>query len=185
MKINGNRKITKGYRFKDDNPINNEVKIDVDTRIDQPDKYFNVTIPNLRVKKKREYIKGGRGGKIKGFNFYLRNERITKKQRKTLLIESENFESPLDIKFHKPNPHSPPHPFYHGFDLDPSLSDEELMEEWNEIYDRYGYCYPQFKDQWEREQTRGFNKHFKENKCRDKDKSNIKGEYRIDCVNAN
>ena len=95
-----------------------------------------------------------------------------------MLIESENFESPLDIKFHKPNPHSPPHPFYHGFALDPSLCDEELMEEWNEMYDMYGYCFPQVRDQWEREHIREYNKRIKGNQCKVGDESCIKDEDR-------
>ena len=123
-------------------------------------------------KKKREYIKGGRGGKIKGFNFYLKNERLTKKQRQTLISQCQNYERPIEI-----NPcNCCPEELFYGFELDPSWNDIELMGIWNEMYDSCGNYFPQFKDQWEREQTRGFNKHFKENKCRDKDKSNIKDE---------
>ena len=38
-------------------------------------KYFGVTVPD----QKREYVKGGRNGKFKGFNFYIQsNGKITK-----------------------------------------------------------------------------------------------------------
>ena len=111
----------------------------------------------------------GRGGKIKGFNWYLKDERLSKRQRQTLIRVSEIYDGALIDFFGRDIGTS-------GFDLDSQLANEEFIEYWNETYDRYGYLFPQFKDQWERERTRGFNKHFKENKCKDVDKSNIKDE---------
>jgi len=35
--------------------------------------------------------------------------------------------------------------------LDPSLSDMELMEIWNLIYDKHGCRIPDFREKWERE----------------------------------
>lgn len=37
--------------------------------------------------------------------------------------------------------------------LDPSLTDLEIVETWNNIYDKYGYRFDGLKDRWERENT--------------------------------
>ena len=51
-------------------------------------------------------------------------------------------------------------------ELDNSLTDLELKDIWNEMYDNYGYLMSDFKDQWEKEQLKGNNqtsfKHSKE-----------------------
>ena len=38
-----------------------------------------------------------------------------------------------------------------GYELDPSLTDMELLGLWNEFFDAYGMRYPQFEDQWFKE----------------------------------
>ena len=122
-------------------------------------------------KKKREYVKGGRGGKIKGFKWYLKDEHLSKRQRQTLIRVSEIYDGTL-IDFSGRDIGTS------GFDLDSQLANEEFIEYWNETYDRYGYLFPQFKDQWERENIRGYNKYIKENKCKVRDESSITDEDR-------
>ena len=36
-------------------------------------------------------------------------------------------------------------------ELDSSLSDYELLEQWNTIYDEYGYLMSEFSEKWEKE----------------------------------
>ena len=36
-------------------------------------------------------------------------------------------------------------------ELDPKLTDWELMDIFNDLYDKYGYLIPQFKEKWEKE----------------------------------
>ena len=38
-----------------------------------------------------------------------------------------------------------------GSELDPSLTDIELLNQWNEFFDAHGMRYPEFKDQWFKE----------------------------------
>jgi hypothetical protein len=40
-------------------------------------------------------------------------------------------------------------------ELDGSLTDLELLDEWNSIYERYGYLIPNFKDKWEKKSLKG------------------------------
>lgn len=40
--------------------------------------------------------------------------------------------------------------------LDPILSDEELVEEWNRIYEQVGYRHPDLRDKWEKEYIRDY-----------------------------
>ncbi len=36
-------------------------------------------------------------------------------------------------------------------ELDSSLTDYELLEQWNKMYDEYGYLMSEFSEQWEKE----------------------------------
>lgn len=38
-----------------------------------------------------------------------------------------------------------------GTELDPSLSDIELVEEWNQFFDQYGMRFPEFEESWFKE----------------------------------
>jgi predicted nuclease with TOPRIM domain len=40
-------------------------------------------------------------------------------------------------------------------ELDPDLTDLELLEEWNHMYDNYGYLMSDFKEKWEKERLKG------------------------------
>ena len=42
-------------------------------------------------------------------------------------------------------------------ELDSSLSDWELKDIWNEMYNRYGYLMSEFKEQWHKEQLKDYN----------------------------
>jgi hypothetical protein len=87
--------------------------------------------------------------KFLGFNFYIQcNEKLSQKNRKILLKKSENYLSfiyhslsiSLDDKIKKGITN----------ELDGSLTDLELLDEWNSIYERYGYLIPEFKEKWEK-----------------------------------
>jgi hypothetical protein len=43
-------------------------------------------------------------------------------------------------------------------ELDKNLTDYELLEIWNPIYEEYGYLIPEFKDKWERSLLKGNSK---------------------------
>ena len=38
--------------------------------------------------------------------------------------------------------------------LDSSLTDLEIIEQWNNFFDQYGYRFPEFEDKWMREFAR-------------------------------
>ena len=103
-------------------------------------------IPN-----KKNYTKGGKYGKVKGFDFYVQpNEKLKPFQRRELLTKSEDFISRIineetmnGIKLDSIDKN-----IQH---LDSNNKDSELIEIWNNFYDKYGCRLPQFKDKWERE----------------------------------
>lgn len=86
---------------------------------------------------------GGRNGKIKGFNFYFQdNDKLRPFERRKLLSESEDMISNLiEGSIKKINV-----PF-----LDPSNTDMELMDTWNNLYENYGYQFDGLKDRWEKD----------------------------------
>lgn len=87
---------------------------------------------NLPLKDSRRYVRGGRNGKVKGFDFYP-NEKgeLTPKERKTLLQKSKNWMFPDE--------------------LDGSLTDIEIVDSWNEFYESNGHSITEFREKWERE----------------------------------
>lgn len=93
--------------------------------------------------------------KFKGFNFYIMsNDKLSKKNREKLLIESEihlgevinSLKGTQEDLIEK------------GVlsELDNSLSDIELLDQWNYMYDSYGYLMIDFKERWEKEQMKGY-----------------------------
>ncbi|MFD3292199.1 hypothetical protein SKC35_00725 [Aquirufa sp. KTFRIE-69F] len=87
--------------------------------------------------------------KFLGFDFYIQcNEKLSRKNRKTLLTKSENYlgsiyhtlSMSLEEKINKGISN----------ELDCSLTDLELLEEWNSMYERYGYLIPELKEKWEK-----------------------------------
>ena len=113
----------------------------------------NTPLP-LKVKPiKNINTKGGKFGKVKGFDYYLRSDNLFPKQRKTLLSKSEDYigqiiQEQSDLRG--------------GMDkidkdlecLDSSSNDLELVEIWNNFFDQHGFRFPEFEDKWMREFAR-------------------------------
>ena len=87
--------------------------------------------------------------KFLGFDFYIQcNEKLSRKNRETLLTKSESYLGSI----HHSLPMSLDEKINKGISngLDGSLTDLELLDEWNSMYERYGYLIPDFKDKWEK-----------------------------------
>lgn len=100
---------------------------------------------------KRKYTKGGKNGKVNGFNFYVQsNDRMKPFQRRELLNKSEEYISRILDEESKNGLRvdSIDKKIQH---LDSTLSDTELVQIWNSFYDEYGCRIPEFKEKWERE----------------------------------
>ena len=91
--------------------------------------------------------------KFKGFGFYLMgNEKLSKKNRETLLLKSEDYIGEV-IKSLNLSSHDL---MTSGIgELDPKLTDLELLGQWNHMYDTYGYLMGDFKEKWEKERLKG------------------------------
>ena len=86
--------------------------------------------------------------KFYGFNFYIQcNNKLSKRDRNTLLTNSKNF---LGLIYNSSSL-STEDKQRRGLvsELDSSLTDLELLEIWNPIYEEFGYMIPEFKDKWE------------------------------------
>jgi len=98
--------------------------------------------------------------KFQGFDFYIQcNEKLSRKNRETLLTKSENY---LGSIYHS-LPMSLDEKINKGISngLDGSSTDLELLDEWNSMYERYGYLIPDFKDKWEKKFLKGDTKSYK------------------------
>ena len=87
--------------------------------------------------------------KFLGFDFYIQcNEKLSRKNRQTLLTKSENYLSSI---YHS-LPISLEEKINRGIsnELDCGLTDLELLDEWNSMYERYGYLIPELKEKWEK-----------------------------------
>lgn len=87
--------------------------------------------------------------KFLGFDFYIQcNEKLSQKNRKILLEKSEDY---LGSIYYTLNI-STEEKINKGIsnELDCSLTDLELLEEWNSMYERYGYLIPELKEKWEK-----------------------------------
>ncbi len=114
---------------------------------------------NKKERKKYSVRNNGTSSKRKflGFNFYIQcNEKLSVKNRETLITKSENY---LSTIYHS-IPISLNEKIKKGItnELDKNLSDYELLEIWNPIYEEYGYLIPEFKDKWERSLLKGNSK---------------------------
>jgi hypothetical protein len=119
-------------------------------------KYIGDNIPlPLKIKPIQNInTKGGKFGKVKGFDIYLRGEKLFPKQRKTLLVQSENYIGVIvdeQINFRGGIEKIDLNNLTH---LDSSLTDLEIIEQWNNFFDQYGYRFPEFEDKWMREFAR-------------------------------
>lgn len=94
--------------------------------------------------------------KFRGYNFYIQcNEKLSKNNRKTLLrtssIHLSEVESQLRVSEERKLNEL-------VFELDPNLTDYELLDQWNMMYDNFGYLMSQFKKKWEDERIKSFKK---------------------------
>jgi len=88
--------------------------------------------------------------KFKGFNFYIQcNEKLKKSNRDRLLKESEVYLN--EVTSSLPQPIEEQIRMGVISELDSSLSDYELLEQWNKMYDEYGYLMSEFSEKWEKE----------------------------------
>jgi hypothetical protein len=53
-------------------------------------------------------------------------------------------------------------------ELDRSLNDYELLNIWNPLYENYGYLIPEFKEKWESDCLKGYEKFNKPSKSKSK-----------------
>lgn len=112
----------------------------------------NVPLPVREKKIKRSYVKGGIGGKVLGFNFYIqRNEKLLKKQRRILLEKGSDYISEVKNKYNN-------HLLISN--LDPIFNDFELMETWNQFYIQYGGLIPEFKSDFENKLLKDYEKEY-------------------------
>ena len=89
--------------------------------------------------------------KFLGFNFYIQcNEKLSKTHRNLLLNESKSH---LGLIYNS-STLSTEDKQRRGLvsELDSSLTDLELLEIWNPIYEKFGYMISEFKDKWESKQ---------------------------------
>jgi len=111
---------------------------------------FNETSPKSKwglngLKDPSKYKHGGKNGKVKGYDFYLREDgTLQPKHRKILLDECQNWMMNVpSSRIDKPN--------LENGELDRTHTDLEIVDSWNEFYDKYGFHFPKFKRKWERE----------------------------------
>ena len=103
---------------------------------------------NKRKYKQKRYDGTPSKRKFYGFNFYIQcNEKLSKTDRGTLLTNSKNY---LGLIYHSSSL-STEDKQRRGLvsELDSSLTDLELLEIWNPIYEEFGYMISEFKDKWE------------------------------------
>lgn len=113
--------------------------------------------PQPRTKPKRKYVKGGRNGKVKGLNLYLKdNDKLSKKDRETLFRKSEDYMNEI-IERYSVLPINDSIRMSIDY-LDPSSSDVENVELWNNFYDQYYHHIPEFFEEEEKKLIREYNK---------------------------
>lgn len=112
------------------------------------------------LKPKRKRTKGTSRNKFKGVDYYLQpNEKLSKKNRKELLIRSEIYFGEVESQYRSGN-----RPSDIPSELDPNFSDIELLSIWNDFYDKYGIRISDFKEKIEKEQSREYEKQTKKSK---------------------
>ena len=105
----------------------------------------DVALPLKQKPQKREYVKGGKNGKVLGFNYYLiSDQKLLPKHRRLLIERSENYIAQIIDEKIKLDPHC----YIDISELDTDASDSELVEEWNLFFEKYGYRFKEFEEQW-------------------------------------
>lgn len=106
----------------------------------------DVPLPLKPKPKKRKYVKGGKNGKVNGFNFYLiEDKKMLPKHRRILLAESEHY---IGIISDEQTRNGAEYLDKDVIFLDPHLTDIEITEDWNRFFMKYGYRFPEFEKQW-------------------------------------
>jgi hypothetical protein len=109
--------------------------------------------------------------KFEGFNFYIQcNEKLSLRNRKELISKSEVYLNKIFNSIRLTEEEKTNRGITNG--LDSNLTDYELLEIWNPLYEKYGFLIPEFKDKWE-------NKHLKEDSNFIKTSNNNKFESKI------
>jgi transcriptional regulator with XRE-family HTH domain len=104
------------------------------------------------LKPKRVYTKGGKNGKVKGMNYYVQpNEKLSKKNRTNLLKKSEIYFNEVRDRYTDPSILN-----QIPMELDSTHTDIELIDQWNDFYDRWGGEITEFKDSVEKELISSF-----------------------------
>ena len=106
----------------------------------------DVALPLKQKPQKREYVKGGKNGKVLGFNFYfIEDKKMLPKHRRILLTKSEIYIGQIaDEKTKNGSQFLQNDVIF----LDPDLTDLEIAEHWNDFFMGYGYRFPEFEEQW-------------------------------------
>ncbi len=92
--------------------------------------------------------------KFKGFGYYLMsNDKLSKKNREEFLSKSSSILQLVISSL----PYDTETLMGMGVysEMDSNLSDIELIDQWNHMYDTYGYLMGEFSDKWEKEQLKG------------------------------
>jgi hypothetical protein len=87
-------------------------------------------LPKEVKPRKRQYVKDS-PSKVLGFNFYIQtNDKLKKRDRETLLTKGNNYFAVYN----------------NNIELDNSLTDIEIVDEWNQFFADKGHMIPEFKD---------------------------------------
>jgi hypothetical protein len=108
---------------------------------------------------KKKYLSPRNSGqpslrKFKGFGYYLMgNDKLSKKNREEFISKSSSI---LQRVYHSlPNDTETKMSMNLYSEMDSNLSDLELLNQWNHMYDTYGYLIDEFREKWEKEQLKG------------------------------
>jgi len=86
--------------------------------------------------------------KFEGFNFYIQcNEKLSRRNRKEIISKSEVYLNKIFNSIRLTEEEKTNKGITN--ELDSNLTDYELLEIWNPIYEKYGFLIPDFKDKWE------------------------------------
>ena len=116
--------------------------------------------------------------KFEGFNFYIQcNEKLSRRNRKELISKSEVYLNKIFNSIRLTEEEKTNKGITN--ELDSNLTDYELLEIWNPIYEKYGFLISEFKDKWESKHLKEDSKSFKTSNI-DKFESKIEElEFRI------
>ena len=89
--------------------------------------------------------------KVKGFGYYLMsNDKLSKTNRENFITQGNIYISNIVDGLNLTTSDEVIRKGIPG-ELDPKLTDWELMDIFNDLYDKYGYLVPKFKEKWEKE----------------------------------